>query len=543
MKHDYKTKEQLLLNELAESHRQVANLEASVVEHQQREMGTQQELEALQDQVRFFQAILDCVGDGVVVCDQEGKFLLFNPSAERMFGMGAQEVTADHSSEACGVFLPDTVTPFPLDEIPMVKAMRGEEVQQVRMFLQNRYIPEGVHVSVTATPLRDEKGVLKGGVVVTRDVTERVRAAELQQRETSRLVSIGQLAAGMAHEINNPLAVIFGLSELLLEQDLAPKVRSYLEKMHFETQRMAKIVHNLLSFARENDAKRIPVHVRDIIEQAIEMKASEFRVNNIIVTTQSPTVLSPILGDPHLLLEVLLNIFTNAQQAMTETHGGGELIIQTGRTEDRIRISISDSGPGIPLEHLNRIFDPFFTTKEVGTGTGLGLSICHGIIRQHDGNLWAESDLGKGTTFHLELPVLRSDGEEWPQAPQPDDPPVGNKQILVVDDEPGIQFLFSEAWSREGASVDVAKSGQEAWQMLQSKAYDCIIIDLKMPGMNGQALYQLIKDSEGELAPKCIFLTGATFSPETQEFMDTIDNPLLGKPVSLKELWTLVAKV
>ena len=207
-----------------------------------------------------------------------------------------------------------------------------------------------------------------------------------------------------------------------------------------------------------------------------------------------------------------------------------------------MRISISDDGPGIRPEHLNKIFEPFFTTKEVGRGTGLGLSICYGIIQQHHGDLWAESIPGQGATFHIELPIVGpmqapAMAESLPQLS------VGSaKHLLVVDDETNIRDLLARCLAKERYTVDLAENGQEAWRKVRRRSYDWVILDLKMPGMSGQQLYQTLREYNPELAKKTIFITGDTLSRDTLDFLSKVGNPVLSKPIDLEELHRLIVQ-
>ena len=240
--------------------------------------------------------------------------------------------------------------------------------------------------------------------------------------------------------------------------------------------------------------------------------------------------------DEHQLIQVLVNVMTNAEHAIAESPSGGKLVIHTGKSGDRIRISVSDNGPGIPAEYMDTIFDPFFTTKEVGKGTGLGLSICHGIVRHHGGDMWAESVHGKGATFHIELPVTAPEEEVDLALPELEPAPTSHKRILVVDDEANIRSLLAEALSLEGlTTVDQAANGEEALSKLRASSYDCILLDLKMPGMGGEQVYRLIQRSSSELARKIIFVTGDTISRSTHNFLQSTGNPTLSKPVRIQD--------
>ncbi|HEY82646.1 MAG TPA: PAS domain S-box protein [Dehalococcoidia bacterium] len=241
-------------------------------------------------------------------------------------------------------------------------------------------------------------------VAFIRDITERKKMQE-QLMVTDRLASIGELAAGIAHELNNPLTSVIGFSELVLQQDVPADLREDLEVVNREAKRTAEVIRNLLTFAQRHETKKQAVNINHIIKKVLELRAYEQKVHNIEVRAYLAPDLPEITGDPFRLQQVFINIIINAEHFMSEAHGRGTLIITSERQGNFVRATFADDGPGIAPENLRHIFDPFFTTKEVGKGTGLGLSICHGIVTEHGGRIWAESVLGKGATFIMELPV------------------------------------------------------------------------------------------------------------------------------------------
>jgi PAS domain S-box-containing protein len=256
-------------------------------------------------------------------------------------------------------------------------------------------------------------------IAIGRDVTERRHAQEekavmeQQVQLSGRLAAVGQLAAGVAHELNNPLAAVQGFAQLLSSrQALDESVRSDVETILREAQRASRITANLLSFARKHEPERESICLNHTVEQSVELHAYRMRVNNVEVSMDLAPDLPKTMGDFHQLQQVFVNIITNAEQAMTEAHGSGKLLIRTRRVGDAILIDFTDDGPGIPEENMKRIFDPFFTTKEVGKGTGLGLSICYGVVEKHDGRMYATSEVGKGTTFSVELPITTQEQSE-----------------------------------------------------------------------------------------------------------------------------------
>ncbi|HEU0021231.1 MAG TPA: response regulator [Dehalococcoidia bacterium] len=376
---------------------------------------------------------------------------------------------------------------------------------------------------------------------IARDVTER-KATEEHIRKTSKLVAVGQLAAGVAHEINNPLTVVMGFSQILMNEGLPESVGIRLQAIFSEAERAAKIVKNLLSFARKDEPEMQYLSLTAVLDRALELKAHDFRLNNITLSSQWEPDLPYTMADEHQLIEVMLNILTNAEQAMIEAHGGGILVVKATTSASNIRISVTDNGPGIPPERQQEIFDPFFTTKGVGKGTGLGLSISYGIIKLHGGEIWVESDLGSGTTFQIEIPILSPGVAPEIEVPKTEPVPIPEApmHILVVDDEANIRKLVASLLSLDSCTVDLAENGDEAWRKLQTNSYDCIILDLKMPGMSGEELYRRIKGSNRAQAAKVIFVTGDIASQDTSKFINETGNLSMSKPFNVNALRDLV---
>jgi PAS domain S-box-containing protein len=238
------------------------------------------------------------------------------------------------------------------------------------------------------------------------DISERKRQMEEQQLITDRLASIGELASGLAHELNNPLTGVIGFSQLLLSKDLPDEIREDIEIIYSEAKRTADVMKNLLIFARKHSPVKQLVDINGVIEKVLTLRAYEQKVENIQVVTHLAPDLPLTMADFFQLQQVFLNIIINAEHFMLEAHQRGTLTIATRRVGNTIIASFTDDGPGIPKENLGHLFDPFFTTKGAGDGTGLGLSICHGIVTEHNGLLYAKSEPGKGATFIVELPVL-----------------------------------------------------------------------------------------------------------------------------------------
>jgi PAS domain S-box-containing protein len=278
------------------------------------------------------------------------------------------------------------------------KVLAGKETQ---LYLEFRHRINGRDRVLVASiiDMGEEEALL-----ILNDVTDE---QERQERLflTDRLASVGEMASGIAHELNNPLTSIISLSRLHTNDDVSPDVREDIEAIHGQAKRSAAIVKNLLTFARKHGPLRQSTQINNVIEDVLKLRAYELSVNNVQVETRFAPELPEIMVDHFQMQQVFLNIILNAECAMIEAHNKGTLTITTERVNSDIKVSFIDDGPGIANEDLSRLFNPFFTTKEVGKGTGLGLSICYGIVAAHDGNIYAQSELGKGAIFVVELPI------------------------------------------------------------------------------------------------------------------------------------------
>lgn len=393
-------------------------------------------------------------------------------------------------------------------------------------------------------PVTDSDGKVYRMSGIAEDVTDRKLDLE-RITEASRLLSVGELASGVAHEINNPLAAINLYTESLMGQALPDSVIQDLKIISAQSHRAATIVRNLLQFARKSSPEITTVQAREFIDRCMELKIHDFRINNISASTSVFLEHPEISIDEQLMTQVIVNILSNAEQACVEAHGRGHISISVHETDSSTQINISDDGPGIPAENLLKVFDPFFTTKEVGGGTGLGLSVSYGIIAQLGGKLWAESDGKSGATFHIEVPRAATGQPSDQLAKRPeqehgdDDAGYGTDSslsVLVVDDEPDLRHVLVRLLQRQRHEVEEAADGEEAWAKLQERRYDCILLDLRMAGMGGRELFQRIHSSDPGMAAKVIFLTGDLANTDTLAFLSPLTNRVLEKPVSIGEL-------
>jgi PAS domain S-box-containing protein len=333
----------------------------------------------------------------------EGRYTYVSPSVEKVLGYTDKEALAKSPK--------DIVTPPSFEK---QRIMMAKDIQNG--VSHNTLELEGIHKDGHIVPLevhgnfiRNEAGMPVEIVGVVRDITKR-KKMEQQLIMQDRLASIGQLTSGVAHELNNPLTGIINFSTLLLKSDLPADIRQDVTSIYEEAQRTAYIVKNLLTFAHKQKQAKQPLNILENVQKVLILRGYEQKVNNIRVNVYGDPELPPVSGNSSQLQQVFFNIIVNAEQFMLQAHKKGTLTIRAEKTGKSVRVSFTDDGPGIPQENMKHIFTPLFTTKEPGTGTGLSLSICQGIIREHGGKIWAESEPGKGSAFFIELPVYSTIG-------------------------------------------------------------------------------------------------------------------------------------
>ena len=511
--------------------------------------------EAVRESEERYRTLLDGTDDVINFKDAEGRYLVVNSVFAGRHGLSKADIIGKTALEVLPADLGPKVTE---DDVRVLET--GAPVDT-----EDKYVtPKGTIIAhVRKLPILDDDGQVIGLVTVARDITERKRAEEalresewkavkalekLQVTQESlvqaeKLSAIGELVAGVAHELNNPLTGVLGFSQLLLGTDLGPEVRRDVEKIASEALRASRIVRNLLSFARKEEPRMTPLDLNDVLAKTVELKSYDLRVSNIQVDMELVPDLPKVLADINQMKSVFLNLINNAQEAMTVAHGQGNLWVRTAQVDDRVQVSIADNGPGIKSEHLNRIFDPFFTTKGVGKGTGLGLSICHGIVTSHGGRVWVESEYGKGATFHLEFPVAtetpKEDGEA--EAAEQRVTSAGGR-IMIVDDERVIRELVVESLSKAGYYVEARAGAREVLESLNGTKYDLLLVDMRMPEMGGREFFQVLALRSPELASRVVFVTGDIVSPDTQEFLERTGQPVIEKPFDLEALERLVAQ-
>jgi two-component system NtrC family sensor kinase len=374
---------------------------------------------------------------------------------------------------------------------------------------------------------------------------DELQRTQAQLLQAEKLSAIGQLVAGVAHELNNPLTAIVGYSQLLIEMCEDPDIVEDLRRIDNEAQRSARIVQNLLAFARQQKLEKRPLNLGEVLNKTLDLLAYQLQVDNIRLERELPPEPVTVLGDTYQLQQVFLNLITNAHQAIRKNRSSGTLTVRTRPGEgDTVQILFIDDGPGIQPEILSRVFDPFFTTKDVGEGTGLGLSICLGIVQEHQGRIWAESEAGHGAIFVVELPLHEDRPRTVPTVRIVTAPPRAEKRsVLIVDDEVEIVRLLTRVLQGEGHRVTAATNGHEARNLLDEHTYDLVICDLKMPGMNGRELYEHLKHKRPDMARRVVFSTGDVVSSDSWRFLQEAGNHYISKPFKPEQILAAIERV
>lgn len=379
----------------------------------------------------------------------------------------------------------------------------------------------------------------QSAVVLVQDVTEQ-QAMEAQLIQSEKLATVGQLVSGVAHELNNPLTSIAGLSEFLLEQkELGPGDRGHLKVIHEQADRAGRIVRNLLTFARKGPAERVRLDLNDLVQRTLLLMSYDLRLRDVDTQVVLPDALPEVIGDRHALQQVVLNLLTNAAQAVGDLPDDRSRSIRIDTWADgQVHLRVSDSGPGVPERLERHLFTPFFTTKEPGHGTGLGLSISYSIVESHGGHISYERTPGGGASFRIDMPpapAARPATPPPPQQPPPALPPsFAKRAILLVDDDPAVRRLVQALFGREGHVVDVARTPEDALIHVSERTYDLILADGQVSA-KGKLFVEELVVRYPELRARMLVATGDV-RPATEEALERLGLRYVRKPFNLRDL-------
>jgi len=470
---------------------------------------------------REWEQTVDAIPLGICVVDASGAVL----RANRAFASMVDVPLTDIAGHPCIALVPPTWADV------VGRALADPTVAESTELTAGDRI---FHLSVLS-----RTGTPDGGAALIFDDQTEHRHLQDQLIQSEKMSAIGQLIAGVAHDLNNPLASVIGFSDYLVESGAAktPELSEPLRAIQQEAERAANIVRNLLTFARKQDHQRSVLRVRQLLSSTLALLKHQFIAQGIEVELDIAPDLPPVCVDANQAQQVFLNLINNAVHAIGTSEGAGRIVIRGEPWLDGVAISVEDDGPGVPDTVADRIFEPFFTTKPEGEGTGLGLSICAGIVKEHGGRLsYAMSALG-GAAFRVELPAGHEEQVEVTSVPKAP----GALRVLVIDDEPHIQHYMQatlEAWGHE---VAIAVDGADGLERATRDPFDVIISDLRMPTLGGREMFEALQQQNPDAAERVVFSTGDTVRGNTLQFLESLGRPYLRKPFSLAELRSVLA--
>jgi signal transduction histidine kinase len=499
--------------------------------------------EAVEQSERLLRSVLDSVKDPVLVVDRDRRILTSNPVAFDVFTQSKPVATLAEFRQHWTFYAPDQVTPLGDDGLPYAKAMRGTNVDAQEIFARNS-LTGASHIFLGSAQRLPGSDIVVG---MMRDIT-REREAQEQVMVSDRMASVGMLAAGVAHEINNPLAAALANLELMsmsfgaegVAPDEAGEFREMLDDARVAVERVRQIVRDLKIFSRHEEPLDGVVDVGRTLESTLRMAWNEIRHRATLVKEIAST--PPVLGSESRLGQVFLNLIVNAAQAIPEGRAQNNTIrVKTFANGPHVVVEISDTGCGMSPETLPKLFTPFFTTKPQGEGTGLGLAIVYRIVTGLNGTIDVTSEPGQGSTFRVTLPAaVASPTVSRTVSTTVGTPARRRGRILVVDDDAIVGNSIRRMLSAQH-DVETTTRARDALDRIRNgERFDVIVCDLMMPEMTGVQLHAELRALEH--ADRMVFLTGGAFTSEAQAFLATIENPQLEKPFDVNELKALISE-
>ena len=468
------------------------------------------------------------VGHAVVITGLDGR-IEYAGGTESVHGYAPEELVG----RDVGVLGRNVANADEISAAFLAATTRGEPWTQA--VAATRRSGENFPILISASPRYGSGGEVTGVVTIGVDLTEQVEG-ERRLMQSAKLAAIGELVAGVAHELNNPLTVV-KTTAALLEGELRGEAAEDARAIREHADRAARIVRGLLHFARRTPHERAPTDLNGVVGRVCAFREGGLRAAHVALETRFAPDLPLTLADGPQLEQVVLNLLSNAEQAIASGRGRGRVAVSTEAGDGVLRFRVADDGPGIPEEVRARVFDPFFTTRGVGEGTGLGLAVSHGIVAEHGGTVTVKSEPGAGAVFTVEIPLVPvPDPDAPPPPPGPAEPAPAPRRVLVVDDEAGLRRIVRRYLEGRGHRVDEAGSGGEALERIGAAEYDAVLLDLKMPEMPGDELFRVLRERHPETAGRVVFATGDVISPARRAFLDASGRPAFEKPFDLAEV-------
>jgi PAS domain S-box-containing protein len=496
----------------------------------------------LHKEQEFVRSLVASFPDVIAVLDLQGVYTFVSPLVQDVLGRPA--------SEFIGKALGDNVHQDDAKKLRATfqKVAFGEGAEGQFEYRTKHADGNWRVLRASASPLYDSAGKINGVVASARDVTESKRN-EQQAVQKEKLAAMGEMMAGVAHELNNPLTAILGISDLIRERSVDDSMRHQVDTVLKQARRAATIVQNLLVFSRPSILRQTKVQIDQIVKQALDAQRASLQQKKITVEFKPAPGLPPIEGDPKLLVQGFSNLIANAEQAIGAVRDTGTIRISAALKEGKIALDFSDDGPGIAPENIGKVFDPFFTTRRPTGGTGLGLTISQAIVKEHGGKIEVESTPGAGATFRVLLPAAIDEASPGSPAPRAAAPPLAGAaelrghSVFIVDDEESIREIVQEGLAARGMIVEGAPSSEEALAHLETQDYEFVLCDFNLPGLNGEQLFDRVRSRAHGPNPRFVFMTGALFAPEQVAKFEKKGASVLQKPFHVAALATLLTQL
>ena len=485
----------------------------------------------LREEQEFVRRLVAAFPDIIAVLDTTGRYTFVSPRVQETLGYTPDEFIGMKLEER----------PHPDDReslLEFFQRLTSGEANSGTIEYRTSHKDGGWRsIRASASPLTNADGRIIGIVASARDVTES-RRLEQHVLQSEKLAAIGQMVSGVAHELNNPLTAILGVSDLLRERATDDGMRRQTELIHKQARKAAELVQGLLMFSRPSKPQSQKVKAAELVARAIELRKGELQARHISVEFQSAGSTLFVEASPNQIVQVLVNLIANAEQAISSVRDHGRIELKISRVEENVEILLDDDGPGIEPELRSKIFDPFFTTRRSIGGTGLGLTIALVIVKEHGGIIEAQAAPMGGARLRILLPAV--DGYASAQRTSAPAGAMAGLRILVVDDEEAIREVIQEGLTMQGATVSGVSTAEEAWNKLNFADYDLVLCDFNLGNESGTALFERVSGRKGRPAPQFIFITGEFLDGNRTAQLEKQGARMLQKPFQISQLVALI---